>query len=1068
MTLLVVTSSFVAFVAAPVAGQSTITVDDSGGADHTTIQAAIDAASAGDTIQVAAGTYTGSINVSKQLTLRGDPGDSAAGAGPNAPVIAPNGREYGFNLTADASGTVIEGFDIGAFGDGSIYLDVASGTTLSDVTIRDNDIDSEDDAVDGQSLDGNLVRFTFTRNYLDGEYGVYLDVYGDTYEDLVFTDNVFDELGDEMIYLYVNEDGTTVSGLTVTGNEMSGEYEAVYVYVSENDDGVLTDVDISDNTMDYVDSEAIDIYAAGVGLEVSDIRIQDNVIRSDDEGIEVDVYDDDVTVENVVISGNDVESDEEEAIDVDLESYGNGGDGGISGVTISENTAGSPGDEEAIVLYVYGSGNPISDVSIVENVVTGAEEDGIDVYVELQDATATNVAVSRNEVQSADLDGIEFEIYGDSGATVNGVEISGNTLTGDDYGVFFYVDGVDLQNAVISENTIDDAGDDGIYLYVGEIPSGGSAEVDVTRNLVTGSTEYGLYVEASLVDTVDILVERNQFTSNDGGILVTGDFDRSGINVTENNIVGNGVGVQNSQVAQQQGQEYVDARNNWWGNETGPGSLTATTGLFFEDPVSDGVLANGTGDLVSGNDSTGLANVRFAPFATTAFDIADLPDPPTLGGGGSRPAKFAITEDSISPQTVEIGESTTVSYVVTNTGGRTGTYVALLTADGKLVDTQEIRLRAGESETVTHEFARNNAGSYYIQTRTWVIGRLTVTPLRETKADVESDLLRGGAQITITDPVTGEPVFLALPFTEASNQTGIHLESLNLTLDERTDYEVDVQQPEDLDRLGVGPDGPIPLVGGGTQEFGYFVIDIESEGNVTGAEFVFSIRKELYEQFAGETDPTAGTTLYRYDPETGTWERYEMELVGETDTTYRFRVSTPGFSAFAVGTPGPAFDVRNVSLAQQTIEAGDFARVQAVVENTGERNGTYTAVLTVDGDRRATEDVFVPAGESRDIDFRETFPEAGNYDLALNDIAVGTLTVEAAATPTPTETPTPEPTETSTEAPTEAPEPTDTPTEAEETPATTETSGQPGFALVTALLALLAAALLAARRRDRD
>ncbi len=48
-----------------------ITVDDDGGADHKTIQSAVDAAGSVDIIQVAQGNYTGSIRIDKRITLRG-------------------------------------------------------------------------------------------------------------------------------------------------------------------------------------------------------------------------------------------------------------------------------------------------------------------------------------------------------------------------------------------------------------------------------------------------------------------------------------------------------------------------------------------------------------------------------------------------------------------------------------------------------------------------------------------------------------------------------------------------------------------------------------------------------------------------------------------------------------------------------------------------------------------------------------------------------------------------------------------------------------------------------------
>jgi hypothetical protein len=55
----------------PVAASMTWYVDDSGGADFTSIQWAVDNASAGDTIIVRDGTYIENVDVNEQLTLIG-------------------------------------------------------------------------------------------------------------------------------------------------------------------------------------------------------------------------------------------------------------------------------------------------------------------------------------------------------------------------------------------------------------------------------------------------------------------------------------------------------------------------------------------------------------------------------------------------------------------------------------------------------------------------------------------------------------------------------------------------------------------------------------------------------------------------------------------------------------------------------------------------------------------------------------------------------------------------------------------------------------------------------------
>ncbi len=73
-----------------------ITVDDDGGAgvDYTTIQAAVDVASAGDTIEVRSGTYNENVDVNKTLTLIGEGADVVT-------VRAQSTIYHVFEVTAD-------------------------------------------------------------------------------------------------------------------------------------------------------------------------------------------------------------------------------------------------------------------------------------------------------------------------------------------------------------------------------------------------------------------------------------------------------------------------------------------------------------------------------------------------------------------------------------------------------------------------------------------------------------------------------------------------------------------------------------------------------------------------------------------------------------------------------------------------------------------------------------------------------------------------------------------------------------------------------------------------------
>ena len=141
-----------AFIAVPVMA-ATITVDDSGGADHTTIQAAINAATSGDTITVAEGDYTENVLVNNSVILEGEDKATVIVTAVSALSVfrvTENDVEIsGFTATG-ATGSNIAG----------IYLDGVTGCTISDNVLWGN--------YDGIHLSAGSDTNTFELNDVSG------------------------------------------------------------------------------------------------------------------------------------------------------------------------------------------------------------------------------------------------------------------------------------------------------------------------------------------------------------------------------------------------------------------------------------------------------------------------------------------------------------------------------------------------------------------------------------------------------------------------------------------------------------------------------------------------------------------------------------------------------------------------------------------------------------------------------------------------------------------------------------------------------------------------------------
>jgi len=154
-----------ALPAAPVLAATTWYVDDSGGADFTTIQAAIDAASAGDTIIVKDGTYVENITVDKSLIIQSENGAASA------TVQAASTSADVFYVTA--SDITIDGFTAsGATSMGKSGIHVygpssGSCTIINNVCTGNSQGISVDSLTSGNTISGNTCA-------LSGRYGIYL------------------------------------------------------------------------------------------------------------------------------------------------------------------------------------------------------------------------------------------------------------------------------------------------------------------------------------------------------------------------------------------------------------------------------------------------------------------------------------------------------------------------------------------------------------------------------------------------------------------------------------------------------------------------------------------------------------------------------------------------------------------------------------------------------------------------------------------------------------------------------------------------------------------------------
>jgi filamentous hemagglutinin family protein len=265
------------------------------------VQRAIDAASVGNTVNVAAGTYGGfKVNVAG-LTVLGDRGSlTQAGVGSNAPVInscTAWGGSVCSTVLIDAENVTLSGFDIsntnGAYGVqiGVIGGARANGATLSYNRIHDvHGISSGDgiraiavEPADNVTIKYNLIEDISPTNAAAASSGksvagIFVRSAGGAFADIAIEDNVLENIsisaatginGAKGIWVGGSAGSASVAGLTIRRNQISGVQsnvgaEGILVNHGKNSTGTTSDLVISANTI----SDVVGV-ASSHGIELS-------------------------------------------------------------------------------------------------------------------------------------------------------------------------------------------------------------------------------------------------------------------------------------------------------------------------------------------------------------------------------------------------------------------------------------------------------------------------------------------------------------------------------------------------------------------------------------------------------------------------------------------------------------------------------------------------------------------------------------------------------------------------------------------------------------------------------
>ncbi|WP_166377332.1 right-handed parallel beta-helix repeat-containing protein [Halorubrum sp. BOL3-1] len=490
--------------------------------------------------------------------------------------------------------------------------DLASDEILVDDDFEDGEVNESDQIFDELGPALEEAEAAFTVYVAEGDYTENAVV--DTNVDLIGENEGDDQFDGVRIEaddpaepaLNVQTDGLTVTHMTIVGGDgpgvlLSGSsgtdnvknlnfehnivvagdggtgFDAVPMSMGEPDDGN----ELIDNTFTVApgaSAESLVFIAGGPvseGEQPDGYTVADNTFTtetptgSDDGTTGISLH---LESDNAVVEDNQFPSTGAgESYDVAVAGDNN---------EVQNNDLSSSGFDDG--LYLVGE-----DVSVTDNVVDSADDNGVNVL-----GGSADVSLSGNEVSNSGA-------WGVNAAGVTGLDVVGNTVEDNLGGVLV----TGSSTVDVSENTISDSELEGVSVS-------GSETVAVSDNDVDAADDLGAGIDVS--ESSDVSVLANDVTANDDGGISLADIT-AGAAVNDNLVDGSGGGIAAANVA---GGLTVD-NNDVTNNDDGLDVSNVTGALDVMD------------NLVDANEDDGITvdGVAQGDTAVTANEVTNNDDP---------------------------------------------------------------------------------------------------------------------------------------------------------------------------------------------------------------------------------------------------------------------------------------------------------------------------------------------------------------------------------------------------------------------------------------------------------